>query len=380
MKKFLIRLLIIVVVIASIVFFVSDWKEALYVDESLLTSKEYTTKYYYNQLDEEQKLIYIKIDTRIKELTRDIHLGFVKNVEAKKDVERVLTAIYNDRPEYYYLPQDYNVKSLKFGPIEYTILKLNYTVKDERDREVKDLKLKQAVDAIVYDNVSENMTDIEKAIKLHDALVARVEYYNFENIDTIPAVKHTAYEALINSSGVCDGITKAYMLLLEKVGIETIMVTGVMGDVAHAWNIVKLDDEYYHIDATSDSVELGGKYHTIHRYFNLNDAEIQRTHKIDEDFDIIPCEGTKYEYYRYKDYYIDYTEDFKRKLIKVINAQFSSPIVELKLSELYSAQSLLEEMYFLDYNKWETEDKDIVKYHKIEEVYVFENNNKTKLY
>ena len=38
-------------VIASIVFFVSDWKEALYVDESLLRSKEYTTKYYYNQLD-----------------------------------------------------------------------------------------------------------------------------------------------------------------------------------------------------------------------------------------------------------------------------------------------------------------------------------------
>ena len=34
---------------------------------------------------------------------------------------------------------------------------------------------------------------------------------------------------------------------------------------------LKLDDEYYHIDATSDSVELGGKYHTIHRYFNLND-------------------------------------------------------------------------------------------------------------
>ncbi len=380
MKKFLIKVLIIAVIVAAIVFFVSDLRTALNVDESLLTSEEYTTNYYFNQLNENQKLMYIRIDTRIKELTRDIHLGFVKNTEAKKDVERVLTAIYNDVPEYYYLPQDYNVKTLKFGPIEYTILKLDYTVKDKREKESKDLKLKQTVDTIVYDNVSDNMTDVEKAIRLHDALVARVEYYNFENIDTIPAAKHTSYETLINASGVCDGITKAYMLLLEKVGIETIMVTGVMGDVAHAWNIVKLDDEYYHIDATSDSAELGGKHHTIHRYFNLNDTEIKRTHKIDEDFNIISCEGTKYEYYRYKDYYIDYAEDFRRKLIKVINDQYNSPIVEFKLSELYSAQSLLEEMYFLDYNNWETEDKDIVKYHKIEEVYVFENSNKKKLY
>lgn len=345
------------------------------IDESLLDSEEYTSLYYYNQLTTEQKKQYIKIDTCIRELEKEIHFGFANNVDVKKDVSIVLAAIYNDRPEYFYLPQDYNVKSLKLGALEYTYLKLKYTVKNADDRDRKNREMNRVIESILSSTITDEMTDFEKELALHDELMKRIEYYTYEKIETIPQAQHTSYEALINNSGVCDGIAKAYMMLLRAANIETIMVTGKIGAVAHAWNIVKLDDEYYHVDPTSDTVEVNGKNQVMHRYFNLSDADMKITHVIDEDFNVPECKGLKYNFYTYKSYDINYIDSLKNKLIKVINAQWYNEIIELRLDPLYSTQKLLEELYYLNFNSWKDLHQSAVTYHKLENIYVFENKN-----
>ena len=139
MKKSFVNIWFLIIIVVAIGFFIKNVIDTFNIDESLLTSEEYTSLYYYNQLTDEQKIKYVKIDQEIQKLTRDIHFGFVKNVAVKSDVTVVLSAIYNDRPEYYYLPQDYNVKSIKLGPVEYTILKLDYTVADKKEKDKKDL-------------------------------------------------------------------------------------------------------------------------------------------------------------------------------------------------------------------------------------------------
>lgn len=381
MKKSYVNIWFLIIIVVACGFFIKKSIDRFHVDEELLTSEEYTSLYYYNQLTDEQKYQYVKIDQEIKKLVSDIHFGFVKNAAVKSDVTVVLAAIYNDRPEYYYLPQDYNVKSVKLGPVEYTVLKLNYTVKDKKDREKKDKELNQVIEQMVYEAVDDKMTDYDKELALHDMLLRKVTYYTYEDIKTIPVEKHTSYEALINGSAVCDGIAKAYQLLLKKAGVESIILTGKIGEVAHAWNIVKIDDEYYHVDATSDSIEIGDKKQPMHRYFNLSDAELKKTHTIDKDFKIVACEGTKYNYYTYNDFNVKYTENLRSKLVKIINKQIrlKSGVIEFKLDKLYSSHTLLEELYYINFNKWEDTNQTSVGYHKIDDVYVFENKNTKRI-
>lgn len=61
-----------------------------------------------------------------------------------------------------------------------------------------------------------------------------------------------AYEALCKDKAVCAGISKATYRLLIDLGIEAYYVTGLSDGIPHAWNIVKLNDTYYYLDATSD--------------------------------------------------------------------------------------------------------------------------------
>ena len=380
MKKSFVNIWFLIIIVVAIGFFIKNVIDTFNIDESLLTSEEYTSLYYYNQLTDEQKIKYVKIDQEIQKLTRDIHFGFVKNVAVKSDVTVVLSAIYNDRPEYYYLPQDYNVKSIKLGPVEYTILKLDYTVADKKEKDKKDLELNNIIEQIVHETLHDKMTDFEKQVALHDALLTRVSYYNFADIAKIPVEKHTSYEALVRGDAVCDGISKAYMMLLEKAGIYSLMVTGKIGEVAHAWNIVKLDDEYYHVDATSDTTEVNGAKKVMHRYFNLSDEELMQTHTIDREFEIVKCEGKKYNFYTYNDYQVKYTESLRSKLIKIINKQLSAPVIEFRMEGLYSTQTLLEELYYMNFNGWEDTKQTTVSYHKLEDIYIFENKNRKILY
>ena len=61
--------------------------------------------------------------------------------------------------------------------------------------------------------------------------------------------------ALLDGTAVCQGYaTLMYRMLLE-VGVDCRVVTGYVDGEGHAWNIVKLGDLYYNIDATFDDGE-----------------------------------------------------------------------------------------------------------------------------
>ena len=114
-------------------------------------------------------------------------------------------------------------------------------------------------------------TDFEKALWFHDWLINNAYYdetYTYYSADSI----------LLRGTGVCDGYSKAYQLLLRAAGIATERCTG--GN--HAWNYVKLDGEWYHIDPTWDD-PTGGPQTAVsgyegHFYFGLPDEIMSVDH------------------------------------------------------------------------------------------------------
>ncbi len=113
-----------------------------------------------------------------------------------------------------------------------------------------DEKLEYAVSR-VFSHLRPNMSNIEKVKAVHDYMVRNVSY-DLANLQagTIPWVDYGAYGALVNKKAVCSGYTAAFQLLMERLGIPVTTITS--SSMNHAWNMIQLDDSWYHVDVTWD--------------------------------------------------------------------------------------------------------------------------------
>lgn len=73
-------------------------------------------------------------------------------------------------------------------------------------------------------------------------------------------VPHLSYGPLVEHRGICSGLAWAFKRMMEEVGIECVTVSGYLREdqsVGHAWNLVKLGGQYYHVDPTSGIKNFG---------------------------------------------------------------------------------------------------------------------------
>ena len=94
---------------------------------------------------------------------------------------------------------------------------------------------------------AKSLSDLEKALLVHDALAATCEY-GMDN-DT-GDIRFTAYGALVNRKAVCQGYAEAYAYLMTQLGITCGLCRSDI--LNHAWNIIEIDGEEYHVDVTWD--------------------------------------------------------------------------------------------------------------------------------
>ena len=127
------------------------------------------------------------------------------------------------------------------------------------------------VTAILKDIIKVSMNDHQKEKAIHDYIVANVAY------DTT-LQKFSAYEALKNGLTVCSGYAQLAYKMLNESGIEAKIVVGTGNGESHAWNLVKLDNVWYHLDCTWDDPVPDVKGRILYNYFNLNDAQISKDH------------------------------------------------------------------------------------------------------
>ena len=76
---------------------------------------------------------------------------------------------------------------------------------------------------------------------------------------------NSAYTTLIHKKAVCDGYAKAFDFLCKKAGLESIYVTSWEPGRGHAWNMIHMEENWYHVDVTW--MRSGGFY----KYFMMSD-------------------------------------------------------------------------------------------------------------
>ena len=149
---------------------------------------------------------------------------------------------------------------------------------DAYQKRVNDLNAE--IDALVAK--TEGMSDFEKALYIHDYIVLNSEYdlelldYMEKNDSILPgelrSEKYTEYSILVNGTGVCGSYALAYRAVLNAAGMECLYLSS--KEMNHAWNMVKIDGEWYHVDCCWDDPVPDTYGRAKRTYFLRTDEEI----------------------------------------------------------------------------------------------------------
>ncbi len=231
----------------------------------------------YPHLNNRQKAIYRALDDAVYKMqTGYISVGSCTT----SDIDLVYHALRNDRPEYFWLPNTYLIKSSEQNTeICFAKTEADWPCsKAERSKAEKNIKILLTGFVSSLDN---DLSEYELELKAHDWLTERVSYD--KNAMASPKNNHCAWNidgAFLNSLAVCEGYSRAMQVLLFSVGIECGIVVGETNE-AHMWNTVKIDGKWYHLDATHN--DAGAE--PYHFFFNVSTEYLLRSRTIDPTAD-----------------------------------------------------------------------------------------------
>lgn len=130
-------------------------------------------------------------------------------------------------------------------------------------------ELTKAVDRLKQELALDGKSDYDKLHELHDYMMNNIEYdYESKELQN-NNLCHTAYNALIKKKAVCQGYATLYYRMALEYGIDCCIVTGRSHNENHAWNLVKLGNDWYNLDATWDACS-----HT-HEFFLVGGVEFK---------------------------------------------------------------------------------------------------------
>ena len=177
------------------------------------------------------------------------------------DIMRIFEDVLGNSPEFFYVRNRLHYR-YKNGYV--TSLSFSYSMGTQKRKEATAF-YQTEISRIVTETENLCETDVEKALYVHDLLIASFRYDEDETI-------YDAYQFLSEKKGVCQAYALTYMAILREMDIPCYLVKS--GDMNHSWNLVRIGDTWYHVDLTYDDPRPDRPGRVLHEYFLLSDAEI----------------------------------------------------------------------------------------------------------
>lgn len=232
---------------------------------------------YYYMLNDTGKALYRQIHANADALV-EVFKPAAENVNGR-ELKNAFTAVCNDHPELFWLNTGYSYKYAPNGTIAEIDLSFNYTAQTlEESKAAYD----KAANEIIYGSRGVG-DDYQKELYVHNALIKKIIY------DLGAPANQSAYSALVSNRTVCAGYARAFQYIMQQLGIPCYYCTGYAGQ-NHAWNIIRLDGDFYNVDVTwDDTIPF------TYDYFNCSDADYAQNH-VRKDLSVYlpPCKGSKY--------------------------------------------------------------------------------------
>ncbi|QAT48680.1 hypothetical protein EQM14_02180 [Caproiciproducens sp. NJN-50] len=184
-------------------------------------------------------------------------------------IRLVTTAYLDDHPEVFWIANAYSYGYRN----NQTILQL-YSELTQSECNTALLAFNGKIQSIVQ-SIPSGLSEFDREEYLFDYITNACTYDSAAVNDSSDWKAFTAYGTLMDGKSVCEGYSRAMLLLCGYAGLSTVLIRGTGSGVGHMWNGIKIDGNWYHIDLTwCDSTKL------IYNYFNIDDQTIKLTHVI----------------------------------------------------------------------------------------------------
>ena len=252
--------------------------------------------------DETMKDVYADIESAIYQVSPEADedgLYELKYVRLPSSMEFdkiyiVKEAVLADHPETFWVLSSYAVRN-NFHDGNYLVLYSKYSA--GRITEMFD-EINQAIIPILS-RIPDEASELTRETIIHDAIIDSTSYdFEAAEADNSALDAFNVYGALVGHKAVCTGYAGSVKLLLNLVGIECRTAVGMSKNAGHMWNQVRIDGEWYNLDATWDdsAVETNVLY-SRYNYFNITDERLAINHKTGENYSQMKCEYTEDEVY-----------------------------------------------------------------------------------
>ena len=221
-----------------------------------------------------------------------------------------------------------------------------------------------------------------RILRIYENIIHLVDYDSIaldiqekdQNFREKPDDLRSIYGVFVNRKAVCAGYAKATQYLMNRYGLQC---TYILSDT-HAWNLIKLEGEYYHLDTTwgdSSNTQIEKNYSSEVGYdcycITTKEVEALENHKALEELSLPTCTATACNYYHRFGLFFDRYDLDRLKSITYDAVKKGKSKITIKCSN----SSVLKE--WIQKSIEEHEFRDVIKYInqkskvKIEESYSY---------
>lgn len=288
-----------------------------YPDAEYLTAEEEAERPFYEQLSRREQAAYTALYRGICGKKTEIALPFEIDGETYSKLYCILE---KQEGALFYIDSSY-----------YTAQKIKYASIMMREESGDSVAEKEKALAEIADKIVSKLPayggDFEKALYIHDYLVANCKYVTKNET----GYSSTVYGCLVEGVANCEGYAKTFGYLARKAGIEAVLVTGVTYDGDnHAWNQVKINGSWYNLDVTWD--DLDNSADKRHTYFLCSDMDFAKTHSADNTAGAtFTCGSSDENYFVKTDLFVKNMDDADRILRREI--ALGTKMIEMRFAD-----------------------------------------------
>ncbi|MBD5459447.1 MAG: hypothetical protein HDR26_00665 [Lachnospiraceae bacterium] len=284
--------------------------------------KELAQCYSFRLLPDEEKYWYVDIYHIFREHleTGDLWAEGIKAVDTER-IYPIFQCVLNDHPEIFYV-SGYHYTQYTQGEETVRIAFSGVYDMDAIETAVRQAQIALYVEECLS-GIPREASEYEKVKYVYDYLIEHTQYnLQAEQNQNICSV-------FIGGESVCQGYAKATQYLLQQLGMEATLVMGTVNNgEGHAWNLVRIDGEYYYVDTTwgdaSYQITENGELVNAeifpsvnYDYLCVTTQQLCRTHVIDNVVPVPECTSMAANYYVMEGaYFTEYDETELEELFR----------------------------------------------------------------